>query len=143
MKNSKTLYRDFLAKHNLKSTKQRTLIFKTFIKTRKHVSAEQFCTIIKKIDSSIGQATIYRMLKLLVDSGIASKLEMGNGVPVYELNIDQDHHDHLICENCHKCIEFNDDRIEELQVKLAESYGFKLTSHQMYLYGLCPDCKEK
>ena len=143
MKKSTTRYNEFLSKHNLKSTRQRAIIFESFIKTKKHVSAEQFCSIIKKIDSSVGQATIYRMLKLLVESGIASKLEIGNSVPLYELNMEQDHHDHLICENCQKCIEFNDHRIEELQVEIAATYGFQLTSHQMQLYGLCSDCRTK
>jgi Fur family transcriptional regulator, ferric uptake regulator len=140
MKNDK-IYREFLLKHNLKSTKQRRLIFESFLKLKGHITSEAFCTVIKKIDISIGQATVYRMLKLLSDSGIARKLEMGNGVPVYELGVGKKHHDHLICEKCYKTVEFHDETLEKLQLKLAESHNFTLTGHKMFLYGICSQCQ--
>jgi Fur family ferric uptake transcriptional regulator len=152
MTQNKKVYEDFLLKHNLKSTKQRNLIFETFLKTRKHVSAEEFCAMIKKIDPTIGQATVYRMLKLLTESGIARKLEMGTmgtmgtagtGLTLYELDKGRNHHDHLVCERCSRCIEFHDERLENLQEELAEKDGFVLTGHTMLLYGICSACREK
>ncbi len=143
MKKNENVYQEFLYKHHLKSTRQRSLMFETFFEIKEHVSAEEFCAIIKKIDPTVGQATVYRMLKLLAESGIARRLEMGGGLAVYELNAGKEHHDHLICETCFKCIEFNDEEIEKLQIQLAESYGFVLSGHKMFLYGICPDCCRK
>jgi Fur family ferric uptake transcriptional regulator len=142
MKNNDRIYESFLEQFHLKSTKQRRLIFDTFLKSRGHVTSEDFCAIIKKKDNSIGQATVYRMLKLLTDAGIARKLDLGTGGPVYELNIGKQHHDHLICERCLKTVEFHDETLEQLQLKLAQSFGFTLTGHKMYLYGICRDCRE-
>ena len=142
MKKYERAYKEFLMKYNLKSTNQRRLIFDSFIKLKKHVSAENFCAIIKQHDKSVGQATVYRMLKLLTDSGIAQKLEMGNGVPVYEPDMGHDHHDHMICEICGNCIEFHDEGLEKLQLELAEKHDFYLTTHKMVLYGICRQCRE-
>jgi len=141
MKKNNHLYQEFLLKHGLKSTKQRRLIFEKFIMTQGHVSADGFCNVVKKADPSIGQATVYRMLKLLTESHIARKLEMGDGIGMYELNLGRDHHDHLICEKCFKCVEFKDDALEELQIRLAGDHGFTLTGHKMFLYGLCAQCR--
>lgn len=137
------IYHEFLNKLQLRSTRQRQVMFEAFLKLKEHVSAEEFCVLIKRIDSTIGQATVYRMLKLLADAGIARRLEMGEGLVLYEPNIGQEHHDHLICETCMKCIEFNDDEIEKQQVRLASEYGFVLSRHKMFLYGTCRECQKK
>lgn len=141
--NDEKIYKEFLRKHKLKSTKQRSLIFEFFMKSEDHLSAEAFCAKIKEHDPSIGQATVYRMLKLLTESGIARKLEMGNGLAVYERSAGRSHHDHLICDRCFKTVEFHDADIERRQDELARRYGFTLTGHKMFLFGLCPDCAGK
>ncbi|MCP5047674.1 MAG: transcriptional repressor [bacterium] len=143
MTENQGLYKEFLLKHNLKSTKQRRLIFNIFLDTNDHMTAEEFRSLVRDNDSSIGQATVYRMLKLMTDSGIARKLEVGGGITKYEQDMGKERHDHLICEECYKYIEFHDQRIEELQMKLAENNGFVLTGHKMFLYGICRECREK
>ena len=63
-----------------------------------------------------------------------------NNQSVYEL-CGVDHHDHLVCVKCDTIIEFQDDVIEEHQLQIAKKYGFQLTDHSLYLYGLCGNCR--
>jgi len=92
---------------------------------------------------TIGQATVYRTLKILSGSGIAKEVDFGDGVTRYELQSGDDHHDHLICEVCGRNEEVLDQTIEKLQEEVAARHGYRLTRHKMYLYGVCPDCLAK
>jgi Fur family transcriptional regulator, ferric uptake regulator len=136
------LFSQFLEKHNLRSTSQRLLILDVFLKSTIHLSAEELYRLVKKEESNIGQATVYRILKILVDANIAEELKFGEDVTRYERQTDR-HHDHLICESCQEVIEVLDPQIEQLQEKLAQRYAYRLTSHRMYLYGVCSICSNK
>ena len=132
-----------MSRNNLRDTPQRELILETFLKREEHISAEELYDVIKKRDPSIGQATVYRNLKLLTEAGLAREVVFGDGVVRYEHNYKHPHHDHLICRGCGKTVEVVDSVIEELQKRVAEQFGFELTDHAMYLYGNCEDCKTK
>lgn len=142
MKTALQIFTEYLAAHQLKMTQQRMTILETFLAVTGHVSSEDLYERIKTRDPEIGQATVYRTLKLLADSGLASSLSFGDGVLRYEPVWGREHHDHLICEGCGKNLEIMDERIERLQEELAERYGFTLSHHSMNLYGLCPDCRK-
>lgn len=143
MKSEKEIFDNYLIKKNLRETPQRGLILDTFLKREGHISAEQLYDIVKKRDPSIGQATVYRVLKLIVEAGLAREVDLGDGVMRYEHNYNHPHHDHLVCRGCGKTVEVMDSVIEELQKRVAESFGFELTDHEMYLYGLCGECRKK
>ncbi len=130
----------YLAREKLKFTSQRALIFDVFWNVKDHISPEELYGHVKEKDASVGQATVYRTLKLLSDSGIAREVDFGDGVTRYEPYFGMGHHDHLICKKCGKSVEVVDERIEKLQEELAESHGFALSGHSMYLYGQCRDC---
>lgn len=136
------VFADYIAKSGLKNTPQRRLIAGVFLKAGKHVGSEELYDMVRKQDSSVGQATVYRTLKLLCDAGLATEMYFGDGITRYE-PVDDTHHDHLICRRCGKNIEVVDENIERLQEELAARHGFTLTSHRMYLYGDCPDCRPK
>ena len=80
----------------------------------------------KKRDNSIGQATVYRTLKLLNESGLIEPLDFADGVTRYEPSYGEEHHDHLICERCGRNIEILDKTIENRQEELAAKHGFTL-----------------
>lgn len=141
MQEARNQFLQFLAKKKLKFTSQRGLIFDVFIHIKDHVSPEELYNIVKQSDPQVGQATVYRTLKLFCESGIAREVNFDDGVARYEPAFGQSHHDHLICTNCHDNVEVVDTRIEKLQEKLAKEYGFTLTGHKLYLFGICPNCK--
>ena len=129
-------------KNGLRSTSQRRLVTDTFFRSDGHLSIEDLLSKVRRKDPKVGYATVYRTLKLLRDSGLAHERSFGDGVSRYEVSHgDEHHHDHLICTECGKIVEFEDEQIEHLQEALAERYGFRLTRHKHELYGLCSDCK--
>lgn len=125
----------------LKSTRQRSLIIDTFLASEGHASVEELWSRVRSADAKVSVATVYRTMKLLVESGLAHARNFGDGQTRYEAAIGRHHHDHLICTNCGDIIEFENDRIEQLQDTIAKRHGFKVTSHKMELYGLCKNCQ--
>ncbi|NOZ26301.1 MAG: transcriptional repressor [Nitrospirae bacterium] len=142
-KTEKDIFVRFLADRGMRMTNQRGLILDAFLRTEKHLSPEELYGLIRRKDRSIGQATVYRTLKLLSEAGLAREVDFGDGVLRYEHSYGHEHHDHIICERCHRNMEVVDERIEELQERLAKKYGFRLTGHKMYLYGICRECRKK
>lgn len=142
-KSAQQVFIEYLKDNNLSMTPQRKVIVETFLETEGHFSAEQLHARVKEMAPEVGQATVYRALKLLVESGLADSIEIGEGGALYEHAYGHDHHDHLICIHCQKKIEIFDDAIENRQTDVAKEYGFTLTRHRMYLFGVCSDCSGK
>jgi len=126
----------------LKVTLPRLKILEVLEKSSNHhMSAEDIYRVLMEQHQDVGVATIYRVLTQFEESGIVNKLNFENNQAVYELS-NVEHHDHLVCVKCSTIIEFQDDVIEQHQLKIANKYDFQLTDHSLYLYGLCKNCKE-
>jgi Fur family ferric uptake transcriptional regulator len=138
----KALFTDYLSKQGLRMTGQREVILDEFLLSRGHRSAEELTAAVKKKDKTIGQATVYRILRIFLESGIAREVRFGDGVVRYERNIGHAHHHHLTCERCGKIVEVPDRRLEGMQKKLAKDHGFVMTRHEMNIYGICKECRE-
>ena len=128
---------NYLSKNGLRLTNQRKLIAETFFETEGHLNFEQLYEAVRIRDSNVGQATVYRTLKVLVESGLANSSRFGGNSALYEPAISDDHHDHLICTECGLIIEFCDDEIEARQNAVAKQNGFEIKDHTMELYGSC------
>jgi len=129
----------------LKFTQQRELILKTLYENSGHYSPEEIYMIIQRENPNIkiGIATIYRTLSLLEDEGLADSLTIDKlQSKRYELGF-RKHHDHLICTECGKIIEFYDDLIEKRQEEVAKNHGFHMKDHSMKIIGICADCYNK
>ena len=132
----KERWRSYIQDRRLNVTAQREAIVEMFLRTRDHVSIDELLTKVRKRQPRVGYATVYRTLKLLVDSGLAVERQFGDGQARYE--VVGDHHDHLICVKCGLILEFEDDEIERLQEKIASRLGgFTVLRHRHELYGLC------
>ncbi len=131
----------FLRGKGLRNTPQRNRIIEVFLQQKGHLTIEDLYDLVRHEDPSLGQATVYRTMKLLCGAGLARELRFGDGVARYE-HAGSAHHDHLICERCGKNIEVVDPDIEALQDALASKHGFTPTSHRLYLYGICSDCAQ-
>lgn len=132
----------FMKEKGLKSTRQRHLILETFFQLDGHFSVEQLWARVREHDRRVSVATVYRTMKLLAESGLAHAQNFGDGQTRYEPAIGREHHDHLICTRCGTIIEFENDRIEQLQDLVAKKHGFRVNSHKMELYGLCRNCQK-
>ncbi len=134
---------DYLAGQGLKSTSQRDTILQMFVEAGRHLSAEELYARVKKNHPKIGYATVYRTLKLLADAGMAEERRFEDGFTRYEYKASDSHHDHLICTRCGEIIEFENERIEELQADVARKNRFQVQSHKLEIYGLCNSCQGK
>lgn len=134
---------DYLAKNGMKLTNQRRMILSAFYEAQGHLSAEELYQQLRSVDASLGQATVYRTLKLMKDAGLAREHRFGDDVTRFEPRLGDGHHDHLICDECGATVPVFNAQIEALQAQLANEHGYKPTSHRMYLYGICPDCQKK
>ena len=132
-----------LKQKGLKYTDQREIVLSVLLNAEDHLTAEEVYNEIKKehTDSNIGIATVYRALSFLEEVDLITSIAFGTDGKKYESNA-KSHHDHLICTNCGKIIEFMDDEIEKRQDKIAKKNKFKITSHSMQLYGTCETCQE-
>ncbi len=143
MANNKLLdnFKDVLRKGGLKITPQRIAVLGEIMKGKGHRESEDFYMAIKTRQTHVSRATVYRTLDILVQNGFARKLNLGDGRARYEPKIDSPHHDHMICNNCGKIIEFVNHEIEKIQEEIAKHHQFKLQQHIHQLFGICKECQ--
>lgn len=133
----------FLKQRGFKSTRQRDIIATEFLKTGKHITAEDLYRKIVRKYKDIGFTTVYRTLKLLAKSGLATERVFADNLTRYEPLSAEDHHDHLICLSCGAIMEFENIKIERLQEGIAGEFGFETVIHKMELYGYCRKCRSR
>ncbi|MFZ9886557.1 MAG: Fur family transcriptional regulator [Myxococcota bacterium] len=137
------ILRSYISEHGLKSSRQREVIAEVFFSSGGHLRVEELLERVRAVDPRIGQATVYRTMKLLTKCGLAQPRHFGDGHTRYEpvAPDEGEHHDHLICDVCGRIVEFMDERIEALQEEVARAHGFSVTMHKMELYGVCDRCR--
>ena len=120
----------------LRLTKQRESIFRMVLRSGDHLSAEDLHRKVRDGNRSIGFATVYRTLRLLVEVNLVEVRQFGDGVQRYE-SAAGDHHDHMVCLDGRGVFEFENDDIERLQHHAAEEQGFEIERHRLDLYVRC------
>ena len=137
----KAIFLEHIQGAGLRKTSQRDLILEVFLSTEEHLTSEDLHNLVQKKDESVGLTTVYRTLKLLTDAGLAREVGFGDGKTYYEHHYNHEHHDHMICTQCGKVIEFFSQDIEHLQDEMASNFGFKPTHHSLRMWGVCADCQ--
>jgi len=143
----KTLLHKFkliLKKSRLKVTKQRELILSELYNAGDHLTSEELYRNLQKNypKTKIGIATVYRTLSLLETEKFVTTLISEKNAKKYELS-SKEHHDHIICQDCGKIIEFMNEKIEIIQDSIAKSLDFKVNYHSMQIFGSCKRCQKK
>jgi Fur family ferric uptake transcriptional regulator len=136
-------FRHYLRDHRQPLTRQRDRVAEVVLTSDDHLSAEQIRRRLKEAGDSVGLATIYRTLDLLVQSGLVRAHDFGQGYRRFEPMPAQTHHDHLICVRCGKVEEFAHDRLERMLPIIADEYGFQPERHRVEIYGVCRDCQRR
>ncbi len=106
----------------------------------RHLSAEEISKCLAAVGEEIGLATVYRVLTQFESAGLVIRHHFEGGTSVFELNRGG-HHDHIVCVQCGRVEEFQDETIERLQNEIAQRKNFVLTDHSLCLYGICADCQ--
>ena len=131
--------KNILKSEGLRYTKQRQQVWDEIRRSSEHRDAEQIYIQINKIarkkqDLKVSRATVYRTIDVLVKNNLVRKMELGDGRALYEHKIDDGHHDHIICIETGKIIEFYDEDLENLQENIVKKYGYKLVRHVHQLF---------
>jgi Fur family ferric uptake transcriptional regulator len=130
--------RAYLTSAGLRQTDQRQAIAAAFFGYEGHPNIDELYARIRHSHPHIGQATVYRTIKLLVECGLAHERQFGDGTARYEATLEDDeHHDHLMCRDCGHIFEFHHAEIERLQETIAASHGLRVVDHKMVIYGDC------
>jgi Fur family ferric uptake transcriptional regulator len=137
----KEIFHRHIQKAGLKRTAQRDLILDVFLRTEKHLSSEDLYQLAKEEDPNVGHTTVYRTLKLLVEAGLAREVRFGDGRMRYEHNYNHPHHDHMICTECGKTIEFYSAELEAIQDAIVAKHKFRPTQHSLRIFGVCAQCQ--
>ena len=106
------------------------------------LSPQQIHNQLQQNGSALGLVSVYRTLGLLTELGLVTILYDPQLNPGYVLRT-QGHHHHIVCQNCHKALEFpatND--IDSLVERVEKQTSFQVRDHLLQLFGLCPDCKQ-
>lgn len=134
----------FLKKKNMKITKSRLDMIDIIADYKKHFEIEELVNWIStRSDKKVSRSTVYRTVKLLEEFGAIKEVIKKNNKTIYEFVVGRSHHDHLVCTECGKIIEFVNEDIETLQDEICRQYGFKPIHHRLEIFGLCEECQKR
>src|ERR1700677_751163 len=120
---------NFLTEKGLRKTAQRDAIIEAAFSTQEHYTAEDLLGRAKAIEKSVSRATVYRTLPLLVESGVLREMDFGKEQKYYDPNFNlHPQHNHLICVDCDRIVEFEDKNIETLENCITKRLGFSPAS---------------
>ena len=133
------LFRRYLKSQGQHVTRARERVAAALFQLPGHVDAAALGHHLRQEGRPAAPATVYRTLELLVQAGLARKF-VWNDRTLYEAALGRPHHEHLLCTQCGRISEFHDAPLEERIAEVYEERGFRPTSHQVLLFGVCPEC---
>src|SRR5713226_2369194 len=132
-----------LKRVGLKQTAQRDTILRSFLETRDHLSTEELHRLVQKKDAGIGYTTVYRTLKLLTESGLASEVAFHDGIARYEHQYNRRSHHHMVCTECGASVEFFSEQVGAIEREIGHKHRYVTTRHTFQIYGVCEECRDR
>jgi len=128
------LQRQELRKAGLKVTLPRLKILEILENSRdRHLSAEDIYRELLDSGEEIGLATVYRVLTQFEAASLVVRHNFEGGHSVFELD-DGSHHDHMVCVETGRVIEFVDEEIEKIQERIARNHNYEIVDHNLVMY---------
>jgi Fur family ferric uptake transcriptional regulator len=130
----------YLLSKGLRRTKPRDIIVEAAFSTTEHFTAEELLDMARKIDRTVSRATVYRTLSLLVECQLLHEIDLGRDQTYYDPNfLEKPQHNHLICNDCDKVVEFEDEHIAVLEDCITRRLGFKPTNKSIRIQANCEE----
>ena len=127
----------------MKVTAERRQLLEEVLLQRKHFDADGLYETLKKKGIRVSRDTVFRTMPLLLECGVLQK-SVGDGRREYfERTAAKGHHDHMVCIDCGKVIEWASDALEKLQERICAEHGFALVFHDHRLFGHCRECQKR
>jgi Fur family transcriptional regulator, ferric uptake regulator len=140
---AKDKFMKFLAEKNLRITTQRQIIIDTVFNTEEHFTADQLLEWSRAKDPTVSRATVYRTLPLLTESGLVREMDFGKDYKFYDPNYAQHpNHNHIICSDCEKIVEFESEKLEKLESEISHRLGFALKAQRLQITASCEELKK-
>jgi Fur family ferric uptake transcriptional regulator len=141
IKNKKE-FEGFIHGKGCRLTGERLKLIEGIKRQRGHFNVDILVSRLRKQGLKVSRDTVYRNLPILLEAGVIAQSFRTSRDTYYECGYFKAHHDHLICRECEKVVEFKDPQIEKAQRRVAEKHRFKLEHHCHQLVGLCKKCRK-
>jgi len=142
-KEVKDIFELYLENNSYRKTPERFAILKEIYSRNDHFDAEAIYFQMKKQNYGVSRATVYNTLDLLLSCNLIAKHQFGKNLAQYEKSHGYKQHDHIICVECKKVVEFCDPRIQQIKTMMGDLLDFEVIDHDLNLYGVCIDCRKK
>lgn len=141
----------YLEEHQQRKTPERFAILDEIYSSTDHFDVETLYVQMKNRNYRVSRATVYNTLDLLLDAGLVTKHQFGKNLARYEGAFGFRQHDHMICNDCQRILEFCDPRIQQIKSMMGDLLNFEVTDHSLHLFGnpkrdakgKCLTCKQE
>jgi Fur family ferric uptake transcriptional regulator len=143
LKNQKAseIFRNFLKKGKNRITPERFEVMDAALVQEGHFGADDLYIQMKNRKSSVSRATVYKTLELLVQCDLVIKRNFGDNIGRYESNYKKQSHDHLICMDCGRIVEFINPKVKILPEEISNELGFEVESYSFNIFARCKNIK--
>ncbi|MCL5030534.1 MAG: transcriptional repressor [Bacteroidetes bacterium] len=143
MKNQKAteIFQNYLKNGKNRITPERFEVLDAALEHEGHFGADDLFIVMKNNKSQVSRATVYNTLELLVQCDLLKKRNFGDNITRYESSLKKQVHDHLICMDCGRIVEFSNSKIKNLPEDICSEFDFKLESYSFNIFARCKNIK--